>query len=89
MSDFGPMKVPHIAKDLGTIEQQCLSLVFTNISEEMEMKIEAMQKEIHELYAKKEFRNEGKMNWKLCWFVVFYRLFPRKTFYMKNWAVRK
>ncbi|KAI8573604.1 hypothetical protein RHMOL_Rhmol01G0290100 [Rhododendron molle] len=70
-SDLGPMKVVHVAKDLGTVEQQCESLVSTNISEEIEMKIEAMQKEIHELYARKEFRNEGKMNWKLCWFVVF------------------
>ncbi|KAI8558208.1 hypothetical protein RHMOL_Rhmol04G0072200 [Rhododendron molle] len=61
-SDLGPMKVQINAKDLTTVEQQCESLASMNISEEMEMKIEAMQKEIHELYARKEFRNKGQMN---------------------------
>ncbi|KAF7126330.1 hypothetical protein RHSIM_Rhsim11G0090000 [Rhododendron simsii] len=62
-SYLGPMKVQTNAKDLTTVEeQQCESLGSMNISEEIEMKIEAMQKEIQELYARKEFRNEGKMD---------------------------
>ncbi|XP_058219396.1 uncharacterized protein LOC131329964 [Rhododendron vialii] len=72
-SDLGQMKVLTNAKDLTTVEeQQCESLGSMNINEEIEMKIEAMQKEIHELYARKEFRNEGKMDWKLVCFVVFF-----------------
>lgn len=68
-SDLGPIRVQTNATALSIVEQRCESSLSMNISEElqmktitMQMKIEAMEKEIHELYALKELqiRNGGK-----------------------------
>ena len=80
-SHLGPMRVQLNGQPLRTVEQQCESSSSMNISQELEkksvtmqMKMEAMQKEIHELYAIKELqiRNGGKLIGNCLEFLCFF-----------------
>ncbi|KAI8536801.1 hypothetical protein RHMOL_Rhmol10G0285200 [Rhododendron molle] len=72
-ADLGPMMVQTKTKVVRTVEQ-CESSVFMSISEEMQrttmtmqMKIEALQKEIDSM----QMRNGGKMNWNYLFGLLF------------------
>ncbi|KAI8535603.1 hypothetical protein RHMOL_Rhmol10G0186800 [Rhododendron molle] len=74
-ADLGPMMVQTKKKTVRTVEQ-CESSTSMTITEEMQrttitmqMKIEAMQKEIDAVQMR--MTNGGKMNWNYLWIVIF------------------